>query len=144
MDDPIIPPWRAQFSNPLLTNGARARQCQCMSGSGSGGSGIGYGGEPEAVGQRSCYDFVERVRVSSPDPEVAREVEVGNVLDVTVDSEETPLLLLATPTGRILGSIVPSGMARLLVCILNEHVHFMAVVLEKNGGLIRVEIRAKE
>lgn len=115
-----------------------------MSGSGSGGSWGGFSGEHEAGQQPSCYDFVERVHVSSPDPVVAGEVEVDEVLDVAVDSENPPLLLLKTQSEKNLGSVVPPGMARLLACILNEGVEYMAVVLEKDRGLIKVEIRAKE
>lgn len=117
-----------------------------MSGSGSGGSWVGSSdAEGSGGNQPSCYDLVERVHVSSPDRAVAEEIERGDILDVVVDQDDdTPLLLLVTPDGRTLGSVVPAKMARLIACILVEGVTYMAVVLEKEGGLIKVEIRAKE
>lgn len=111
-----------------------------MSGSSSGGGGYGGGDGGE---QPSCYDFVERVHVSSPNPAVAVKVKIDEVLDVTIQSGNTPLLILETQSGEILGSVVPYKMARLLACILNEGVQYMAVILEMNQGLIKVEIRAK-
>lgn len=114
-----------------------------MSGSSSGGSFGGFSGGDESSDRPSCYDFVERVHVSSPDPAVAVKVKINEVLDVTIQAGTTPILILETQSKEILGSVVPSKMARLLACIADEGVHYMAVILEINQGLIKVEIRAK-
>jgi hypothetical protein len=86
---------------------------------------------------------VERAHVSSPDPEVLKSISIGTILDLEVDTSTTPLLLVKAPDGRTLGSVVPSRMARIVSCILNEGVQYMAVVLQINGGFVQVEIRAK-
>lgn len=111
--------------------------------SGSNSEGGGYSGGDTGREQLSCYDIVDRVHVSSPDPAIARKLNIGDVLDVTIQTGNSPLLLLETQSREILGSVVPSRMARLLACISNEGVQYMAVILEINQGLIKVEVRAK-
>lgn len=111
------------------------------------GGGNGYvsdaGGDGGGGRTTPCHSIVERAHVSSPDPEVLETIAIGTILDLEIDTSSTPLLLVIAPNGRTLGSVVPSRMARIVSCILDEGVEYMAVVLQINGGFVQVEIRAK-
>lgn len=110
------------------------------------GGGNGYVSDTGGDGggrTTACHSIVERAHVSSPDPEVLKKITIGTILDLKIDTSSTPLLLVIAPDGRTLGSVVPSRMARIVSCILNEGVEYMAVVLQIDGGFVQVEIRAK-
>lgn len=110
------------------------------------GGGNGYVSDASGDGggrNTPCHSIVERAHVSSPDPEVLKTIAIGTILDLEIDTSTTPLLLVIVPDGRTLGSVVPSRMARIVSCILDEGVEYMAVVLHIDGGFVQVEIRAK-
>lgn len=109
-------------------------------GGGSGGSGFDLG---QGKSEISCYSIVQTCHVSSPDPEIIRQIAKNDVLDVVVDQTSTPLLLVKKPDGQILGSVVPPLMARIVSCIIEQGVDYMAVVLDIQGGMVQVQIRAK-
>ena len=114
-----------------------------MSGSGSS-VGSGGGGDFGGDAPLSCYKIIESLFISSPEPEVLKTLEINQILDVLLDEEgTTPLLLVKTADGRTAGSVVPNNMPRLIQCMTDEQVSYMAVVTSIDDGLVRVSLRAK-
>jgi hypothetical protein len=112
-----------------------------MSGSNSGrthGDGGGGGGGEE---QFNCLTLVERTYLNSAVPAVVAALAVGSELEVSLRQQgDTDVLLALDASGAVAGSLTPSRLPRFLSCI-REGVRYVAVIQEKDGGRIRVEIR---
>ena len=108
----------------------------------SGGGSSPGGGTGERDPTFECSRLVERVQLSSPDPDVVSSLVVDDVLSVTLgDAGGVPIIQAITSTGEIAGSLVPQRMAQLVNCIRAGY-SYIARVLSIEGGLVRVEIRA--
>ena len=108
-----------------------------MSGSGGGGGG-GRGGGDEHF---NCETLVERTSLSSPVPEVVAALEKNDSLEVQIGRHgEAEILQAVDRNGDIAGSLVPPSLPRFIMCI-RQGSSYVAVVQEKDGGRIRVEIR---
>lgn len=109
-----------------------------MSGSNSGRSyGDGGGGEE----QFDCLTLVERTFLNSANPVVVGALAVGAELEVSLSQQgDIDVLLALDPAGAVAGSLTPSRLPRFLKCI-RDGVRYVAVIQEKDGGRIRVEIR---
>ncbi|HWB04280.1 MAG TPA: hypothetical protein VG796_14725 [Verrucomicrobiales bacterium] len=113
-----------------------------MSGSGSSSyyTSDSDGGSP----QDDCLTLIERVYLSSPDAAVVAKIEPKTILEVSLTQSGTVTLLQAiTEEGEIAGSLIPKSMAKLIRCITAEGVSYIAIVLEKHGGAVQLEIRPK-
>jgi hypothetical protein len=107
-----------------------------VSGSDSGGpSGFPTGG--------SATDPCESLRLErtleAPVPGVANLLTGGDLLQVVLRDEQPPLVVAVDQAGRDAGGIVPTG--RLIEC-LRQGFRFEAEVTSRNGGAIRIEVRA--
>jgi hypothetical protein len=106
-----------------------------MSGSGGGG-GSGGGDEPF-----NCERLVERTSLSSPVPEVVASLKENDFLQVQLGRQgEAEILQAVDLSGNIAGSLVPPSLPRFIGCI-RQGSSYIAVIQEKIGGRIRVEIR---
>ncbi len=109
--------------------------------SGSSGS-DGYGPSDGGGAGVDCHHFVERLQLSSPNPPVVGNLNLGEVLSVALNqSGSVPILEAITVSQQVAGSLIPRGMARLIEC-MGQGVNYSATILEINGGLVNVEIRA--
>jgi hypothetical protein len=110
-----------------------------MSGSNSGRShGDGGGGGEE---QFDCLTLVERTFLNSANPAVVAALPIGAELEVTLSQQgDIDILLAVAAAGAVAGSLTPSRLPRFLGCIKNG-IRYVAVIQEKDGGRIRVEIR---
>jgi hypothetical protein len=109
-----------------------------MSGSSSFSAGGDFGGD-EGI---SCYRIVERVQLSSPVPDLVGALEEGDVLQVSLQTQNgIKLLRILDEEQETLGSIVPMRMRRIIQCI-EEGVTYIASVLEIDEGSIMLEVRA--
>jgi hypothetical protein len=113
---------------------------QPMSGSNSGreaGGGVGgAGGEGF-----DCQTLVERTSLSSPVPGVVSKLKDGDQLQVAIDQQGGVEVLQALDSaGAVAGSLVPRSLPRFIKCI-NEGFEYVAVVQQRDGGRVRVEIR---
>ena len=106
-----------------------------MSGSNSGRTG-GGGGE-----SFNCQTLVERTSLSSPVPEVVSKLHEGDQLRVTISQLGGVEVLQALDgDGEIAGSLVPQSLPRFIMCI-RQGVEYVAVIQQRDGGRVRVEIR---
>jgi hypothetical protein len=93
--------------------------------------------------QFDCAGLIERTLINSAVPAVVAGLKVTDVLQVTLSSIGGAQILQAiTSTGAIAGSLTPPRLPQIIECIGNGFV-FVAVVLEINGGAVKVEIRAE-
>ncbi len=109
-----------------------------MSGSGPGGAGGdgGYGDD-----HFNCETLVERTSLSSPVPEIVKQLSVGDELDVRLGQQGSAEILQAVDSdGAMAGSVVPPSLPRFIMCIRRGS-KYVAVVQSIDGGRVRVEIR---
>jgi hypothetical protein len=105
-----------------------------MSGS-SGGSSFGGGNPPQ---QQDCGSIIIRTQLASPDPEVIEDLSRGDILTITLASATGPLQAI-TNDGLIAGAILTTDPGLIISCI-NSGYHFLARVLEIDGGDCKISI----
>lgn len=103
-----------------------------MSGSG-GGSWTTPSGD-------SCETLTSDTTLTSPDPAVISQLQVGTLLDVEVDDSGAHPVIHAMYQGQVAGSITSSIIQKLVECIEGGH-EYVAQVLSIQGGTCRVRVR---
>jgi len=109
------------------------RYSEPMSGGSGSSSGGGFGGDSGL----DCAAINFDAFLSSVDPTVAGDVEVGEVLPIELHSDPRALVVVL-PDGRVLGAITRK-VRELLRCI-QQQVQFRATVKNITGGDIEVHI----
>lgn len=107
-----------------------------MSGSGSSG---GLGGNFESAGA-SCSALVIDTQISSPAEEVVEDLEVGDVLEVSQQTQNGLTLVVVLHEGRRVGGIASSALNRLRECMALGHI-YVATVTALSDGEVRVRIQ---
>ena len=106
---------------------------------GSDRSGSRRGPQPS----NRCADFDEKVPLSSPKAAVLRNLVVGDVLEVALQPHRDGFPTVIALHGRqIAGSILSARLPFLIRCMQDDH-EFEAEVVELDGGLCTVKVRAK-
>jgi hypothetical protein len=91
--------------------------------------------------QVDCSTLVERTFLNSPVPAVVATLKVGDILQVTLSTVNSATILEAVADGGdIAGSLTPARLPQIVECI-GKGFTYVAIVQEKNGGSVRVEIR---
>ena len=106
----------------------------------AGGNKGGGGGGPVRARSTGC-DVYEETDVQSPDAEVAETVKPRDTLHVELVSEGRARLRAVTCEKKVLGGLIPASLPRIVKCIREEGVVYVADVIKKDGGRIRVLIR---
>lgn len=106
----------------------------------SGGGGTSHW-EPKP--EFDCARLIERTLINSPVPEVVQRLDGGALLRVTLSNLNGAQVLQAVAeNGDVAGSLTPPSLPQIIECIGKGH-SYVAIVLDRDGGNIRVEIRAE-
>lgn len=90
-----------------------------------------------------CSEFVEKTPLSSPKPAVLKKLQKGDVLDVILQkNRDRPSTVVAAKDMDIAGSIISARSPQLVRC-LERGYDFEAEIIQLDGGLCTVEVRAK-
>lgn len=98
-----------------------------------GGGGVNGGGN-------DCANVLQSTILNSPNPLVINTLHIGDVLRIVLLSSTGPLVV-QTNSGQTAGSITSASLHRLIECI-NNGFHFIAIVVEIDGGRCTVEVRS--
>jgi len=118
-----------------------------MGGTGGGGPttpqrgstrGVGQSGNNTQVGVDRCDLINESVRLSSPRPNVVAQLQIGDVLTLSIQNKVPPILV-TTSGGQVAGSVVPSSLQTLLECMKTGY-SYKATVESIRGGICIVRI----
>ena len=105
------------------------------------GSGHSSGGGPSAASNDvDCSQLTDETTLNSPDPNVIRELSVGDVLVIVLANERQSLVAMDSH-GNIAGSITSNLMLQFIKC-LDGGFEYVAVVQSIVGGQCTVQIRA--
>lgn len=107
--------------------------------SGSGGS--GYGSEFEPVD--ACGSLFIETQLSSPKDDVIDSINVGDILDVTVQQLDVTTVVVVLRQGQLAGGVAAPQVQRLRECIV-QGMMYDATVVSKNNGQVRVRIKPKQ
>lgn len=113
-----------------------------MSGGGGGGSssedwrGPGGGG---GAGDDKCA-IVERTVLNSPNAAVVGGLNVGDILEVELETQPRSRLVAKTANGQVAGAITSTSIVVIIECIQDGSA-YEAEVLAVNAGKVEVEIR---
>lgn len=108
-----------------------------MSGHSGGGGGSGAFDPGD-----DCESLVLNTHISSPKEDVVDQVQVGDVLDVSVQMQGATSVVVVLHKGHMAGGLAAPQVAKLRECIQKGTV-YIATVTEKNAGLIKVRVTAK-
>jgi hypothetical protein len=90
-----------------------------------------------------CSEFVEKTPLSSPKPAILKKLEKGDVLDVVLQKHrDSPSTVVAAKDTEIAGSIISARSPQLIRC-LERGFEFEAEIVQLEGGLCTVQVRAK-
>jgi hypothetical protein len=103
-------------------------------GNGNGGNFGGGGGTPDF----DCANVSIKTNVISPEHIVLDTVNVGDDLNISLQTATGPLLA-KTKKGKILGSVFTKDPALLIKCI-NDGYTFKAAILKISGGDVQILI----
>lgn len=106
--------------------------------SGSGGGGFGGGGYEEPV---ACERLIVETPIASPKENVVRNLQVGDVLQVTLENQAGTTVIVLLFNGDKAGGIASSFTTKLRECI-QQGTHYEATVTAKSDGQVQVRIRA--
>ena len=98
-----------------------------------GGGGSGGGGITDPC------DIIETVPLNSPQPAVVATLNVGDVMDVSLDTSAARPVLEVQHLGRRAGALTHRNHLRLINCISGGRT-YQAVVVRKSGGAIEVRV----
>lgn len=104
--------------------------------SGSGGSGYGGGFEPVDT----CDSLFIETQLSSPKDDVIDAINIGDVLDVTIQQAGATTIVVVLHQGQLAGGIAAPQVQRLRECI-SQGTMYDATVISKSGGQVRVRIK---
>jgi hypothetical protein len=104
-----------------------------MSGSGGGGG----GSTDRAV---DCATVKFSTVLASPVPEVIAELQISDVLELSLRGTTPPIIQALDPAGRVAGAIAVSNVTRLIECIRQGY-EYVAIVASVNGGEVKVTVR---
>lgn len=111
-----------------------------MSGGGSSGHYYDSGGGSTQI---PCANLIERTYVNSPVPGIVAALKAGDVLEVQLQVGTQPAALLAVAaSGSTAGTLTPPRLPQIIDCMQQGYL-YIALVLEVNGGQVKVEIRPK-
>ena len=97
-------------------------------------------GDGALPGDDPCARLSFSAYISSPDPDVVPDLEVGDILDVVLtDNDGVPLVELRTDDASVAGTLT-TNLGRLLPCI--ERRAYVAEVTSIDGGAVQVDVRA--
>jgi hypothetical protein len=105
-----------------------------MSGSGGGGGG---GGAPMGT----CETLVIDTQLSSPKPSVIALINVGDLLEVTTETNGDTTTVVVKHDGAIAGGLASPLLQRLRQCI-EDGTQYSAKVTAKKDGMVRVRVSA--
>lgn len=105
-----------------------------MSGSGGGGGG---GGAPMGT----CETLVIDTQLSSPKPSVIALINVGDLLEVTTETNGDTTTVVVKRDGAIAGGLASPLLQRLRQCI-EDGTQYSAKVTAKKDGMVRVRVSA--
>lgn len=101
------------------------------------GSGAGGGEGPV---EDPC-DIVQTAALNSPQPTVIARLNVGDVLSVVLGGTPArPILEVRDGSGAVAGSLTHRGHVAIIDCINRGNV-YIAVVVEKTGGMVTVRVQ---
>lgn len=105
-----------------------------MSGSGGGGYGGGF-----ATDEVACDRLAFDTQLSSPKSAVVAQINIGDVLSVTLDQQGAAQVVVIKRGNDIAGGITSPKMTRLLECI-RQGTRYQATVTAKSDGQVSVRI----
>lgn len=108
-----------------------------MSGS-SGDGGIPSVNRPNQ--NENCEGLVINTNLATPQAEVINVLNLGDVLKITIASDQGPIQAL-NQTGNLAGNIISREQVKLLNCIISGTV-YEAEVLSINDGQCNIQIRS--
>lgn len=108
-----------------------------MSGTGGGGG----GGGPE-IPQDACEKLFIDTQLSSPKEDVIEQINVGDILEVTLNQINGRSVVVVLYNGQIAGGLASPKVQRLRECI-EQHTEYFATVKEKRDGQVRVRIEPR-
>ncbi|WP_339535510.1 hypothetical protein [Pseudomonas hunanensis] len=103
----------------------------------SGSSNRFYGRSSAA--NPACETLELFTQLSSPKEDVVDEIEIGDILEVVIITQNSFSTVQVLWRGRLAGGIASPDIQVLQRC-LSEGVIYLAEVMEKSGGEIRVRI----
>jgi hypothetical protein len=103
-------------------------------------SGTGGGGGFSAP-TGTCETLVIDTQLSSPKLDVVDTIEVGDQLEVGIESNGVTTTVVVTKDGQIAGGLAVPLLQRLRQCI-EDGTQYMAKVTAKRDGLVRVRVSA--
>lgn len=113
-----------------------------MSGGENGGSSSEDWRGP-GIGAASRDDkcaIVERTVLNSPNPTVVAGLNVGDILQVELETQPRSRLVAKTTVGATAGAITSTSIVDIIECIQNGSA-YEAEVLAINSGKVEIEIR---
>ena len=111
-----------------------------MSGSGSSGGGANFGGGG-GIPIIECEKISIKTNITSPDPDVLKQIKVGDVLDIELQTASGPLVAI-TSDHKIVGAVFVTNPKMLIDCI-NRGFEYHARVILKEGGDCQILIVSK-
>lgn len=105
-----------------------------MSGSG--------GGSWVSPSDNSCDRLAQHTTLNSPNREVLKKIKKGDILDIHIRQAGKAIIVEATKSGDVAGTITSSIIQRLAECI-EEGYTYVAEVTENEGGACKVHIHTK-
>ncbi len=91
---------------------------------GSGGGFFSSGGSSEPT----CAELRFRTTIINPNLDILQNVNIDDILDIELISDEIPAVITKTKSGDVVGSITPSEIARLLECLSKNNTYTATVV----------------
>lgn len=103
-------------------------------------SGTGGGGGFSAP-TGTCETLVIDTQLSSPKPHVVDTIEVGDLLNVDIETDGVTTTVVVIKDGQIAGGLAVPLLQRLRQCI-EDGTQYTARVTAKKDGLVRVRVSA--
>ncbi|WP_448649005.1 hypothetical protein [Pseudomonas corrugata] len=104
--------------------------------SGSGGGGVGFG-----VPTGSCETLVIDTMLTSPKPDIVAQINVGDILQVSIDNSGSVKTVVVFYNGLVAGGLVAPLLQRLREC-MESGTQYSAQVIAKREALVRVRVSA--
>jgi hypothetical protein len=90
----------------------------------------------------NCDTLAQHTTLNSPNREVLKTIKKGDLLDVGVRQTGKAVIVEASKSGRVAGTITSSIIQRLAECIEEGYV-YVAEVMENQGGACKVHVHVK-
>jgi ribosomal protein S1 len=105
-----------------------------MSGSGGGG----YSGAFEQF--NTCDTLIIDTQLSSPKEEVIDMINVGDLLEVAIQTVNSQAVVVVLYNGMVAGGIAAPQVQKLREC-MSQGTRYNATVVSKNDGQVRIRIK---